>query len=298
MGFVKKATCILALSFWLMLASSTAQAFADNTIHITGITSLAAHSPETIHVYGEDATPGAQVTAMLSGPINQTVFIDNETNCWISLFQENMTLASTFAEDTGDWSINFSTPVVFPGDYFLYILDNASMLSDKIKFTIITNVTIMQLSQLTYFNATQWPFINATEPILFIVWMGITPSSGPPGTLVTISGQFPSSGLVEVYFDNTLVTTVKGNPTGAWNASFIIPNASEGNHTIRALNVNERWMSVATFTVTPVWVGFPTTPSFLLFSFSLLALAVVSALAFLMFTVISFKRRRKDKTTF
>jgi hypothetical protein len=128
--------------------------------------------------------------------------------------------------------------------------------------------------------------------LLFYVSGAAAPSFGPPGTLVTMLGRAASGGEISVHFDDSHVATVVGQ-LGNWSSSFQVPDASVGNHTIRVIDVDGRWMSSASFYVTSsAVIGLYMLPLSLLAFF---AVAVLSATTLFMLCAISYRRRKKQK---
>ena len=94
--------------------------------------------------------------------------------------------------------------------------------------------------------------------------LSLTPSSGPPGTTVTVYGSgFPPSGGTpphEIHWDSLagpVLGTFTTNPNGAFTATIVVPaNASPGGHTVIAcagcnLITRPPITASATFQVTP-----------------------------------------------
>lgn len=271
-----------------MFAACVWPSFAEGRIHISGIDPSLAFPYSAVRVYGSGAAPRATVTAMLSNPVNETFIVGNDTNPLIIVSSGNLTLGSTFADETGDWGISFLTPNVFPGHYSVYVFDSESQTSDMISFQVLMNATVVSLVPM---NMTIW-YSNMTSiqqgPLSFFVAGTAVPSSGPPGTLVTMLGGSASGGEISVYFDDLRVATVVGQ-RGAWSTSFQVPNVSVGNHTIRAVDVEGRWMSSAPFNVTSAVISFSVSSVFL---FGLFAAVVLSGVILFMLLAM-FCRKRK-----
>jgi hypothetical protein len=184
--------------------------------------------------------------------------------------------------------MSFLAPNVFPGYYNVRVLDNASLSSDEVTVKVLINVTSAFPLPM---NITIWTS-NVTGPgqgpILFLVAGTATPSSGPSGTFVTMSGNSASGGEISVYFDDSLVAKVVGR-RGSWTASFQVPNVSTGNHTIRAIDVDGRWMSIVPFIVTSPIINFSVS---LLYLFGLFAAAVfLGATLFMLLAMFSAEKR-------
>jgi hypothetical protein len=95
---------------------------------------------------------------------------------------------------------------------------------------------------------------------------------------------------IVLYFDDIHVTTVTGQKSGDWSASFVLPYVSVRVHAIRAIDVDGRSMSTAYFNVTSSGAGFSITP-LLLFGF--LAVAALSGLVAFVLLFASNGRKRK-----
>jgi hypothetical protein len=263
-----------------MFAACVLPSFANARIYVSGIDPSQAYPNGIVRVYGSGATPKVAVTGLLSGPVNETFIVENSTiGPWIILGPSNLTLGSTFAGESGNWELSFLTPNVFPGYYSVCVFDNETLASDVVSFQVLMNVTIVPLM----------PGLNVTYgPLLFFVAGTVVPSSGSPGTFVSVLGHSASGGEIDVYFDDSLLATVAGQ-RGDWSASFQVPNVSVGNHTIRAIDVGGRWMSLVTFYVASPAISFFNFPLFLLGLFAVAAFSgVVSFLLFVVF------RRKQD----
>ena len=272
----------------LMFAACILPSFAERHIHIDGVNPSAAYYNSSVHIYGGEATPKSVIAAMLNGPVDQSVIVGNTTSPWIIMGPSNLTLGMTFADEYGDWTITFPTPNVIPGHYRVYVLDNESLTSDVTDFQILMNVTFIPV--LPGLNVTDpWSTNITGMPLLFYLNGTVVPSSGPPGTVVTMPGQSASGGEITVYFDNLQVATVIGQ-YGEWQTSFAIPNVSVGTHTVRAIDNGGRWMSITPFYVTSPVID---VSIFSLSLFGLLAIAVISAAVLFMFLVTSCRKRKR-----
>jgi hypothetical protein len=267
-----RSTLFTSLSILLMFAMCVLPSFGERRIYISGITPSSVYPHGAVRVYGGGATPKGAVVAMLGGPVIETFIAGNGTSPWVDVGASNLTLGSTFAGDSGDWEINFLTPDVFPGYHNVYVFDNESLTTDVIGFNVLINVTVVPIEISNMTGITIWTS-NMTGPpppgpLLFFVSGTVMPSFGAQGTLVTMLGRFASGGEISVYFDNLLVATVNGQSRN-WSSSFHVPDVLVGNHTIRAIDVEGRWMSSVSFYVTSPFV------SFSLLSLSLLGLYAV-----------------------
>jgi hypothetical protein len=80
--------------------------------------------------------------------------------------------------------------------------------------------------------------------------LGVKPSSGSVGTLVTITANVTTAnGTYEVYFDQSLTAsgTASGNNV---NATFTVPETTAGNHTVSVTDVTTGDNATGTFNVT------------------------------------------------
>jgi len=81
-----------------------------------------------------------------------------------------------------------------------------------------------------------------SDPVTFTVPspdISISPTSGPVGTEVTVSGLgFTPGGSVEIYFDATLMTTVTATAAGAipTGTKITVPDTTAGAHKIKAVD--------------------------------------------------------------
>jgi hypothetical protein len=276
-----------------MLAAYVLPSLAESRIHINGITPSSAYANDAVSVYGSGATPNSTVVAMLGVPANQTVFLENTTGPWIFVGSDNLTLGSTFADGSGDWETSFLMPNVFLGYYSVYALDNESLTSDVTSLQVLMNVTVIPSepwTNVTYFpwNMTIWTANTTGLPLLFYLNGTVAPSSGPPGTIVTMLGKSASGGEISVYFDSDQVATIVGQ-LGDWKAYFVIPIVSAGNHTIRAIDNEGRWMTMAPFYITS---SVTSSSMSSLTLFGLFAIVTVPAIVFFMLLVL-FRRKRK-----
>ena len=282
----------LTFSLHTMPVSSNAQ------IHISGITPSSAYPNETVHLYGSGATPSLIVTAILMPPANQ-IYIANATTPWIVLGGGNLTLGSNSSSPSGEWQIDFVTPPVFPVCYRVAVFDESSLTNDTTEFCILINAVIGPVYP--SLNVTYGPgniifFITNTTggPLLFYLPAFVVPSSGPAGIYVAMFGRYASGGQITVYFENTQVATVTGLPPGNWSISFQVPDVSPGNYTIRAIDVEGRWMSVASFIVThrmvvPI-VAMALSPILVI---ALVAFAALAGTATIMLIAIFHRKRRR-----
>jgi subtilisin family serine protease len=97
----------------------------------------------------------------------------------------------------------------------------------------------------TFSNGKSYP-VNVTACIT------ADPRSGPPGTMVTVTGSgYSASEIVDVFFDGDMVRTVNANAQGQVNATFNVPaSASSGQHDVTASGQTSGLAAVARFRVT------------------------------------------------
>jgi len=205
---------------------------ADTQIHIAGINPPSAYPNETVHPYGNGATPNSTVTAMLSGLTNQ-IYTINATNPWIIMPGGNLTLGSNCSSLIGDWQVDFVTPFVYPACYSVVIFDNSSLTNDSVSLCVLMKAVIGET--LPGLNFTYGPgnLIILTPnltggPLSFYLPASATPSSGPAGMFVTLHGRFASGGQITVYFENSQVATITDQPAGNWSVSFQVPSVPPG----------------------------------------------------------------------
>lgn len=85
---------------------------------------------------------------------------------------------------------------------------------------------------------------NESQETSFLVHQRftMTPKSGPPGTEVTVSGTgFAASTDVIIYFDDKDVTLAPTDDTGSFTATFRVPKAAGGMHSIKADDGTNRY---------------------------------------------------------
>ena len=211
----------------LMFVSLVLPAFAEG-IYISGIDPPEGYLGTKVRVFGGEATPNGTVVALLSGPVNQTIVVGNDTIPIVII--GNMTLGWTAADASGYWELIFAVPEVYPGNYTVYAVDNETLTSDAIGFGVLWAVTIV-------------------PPKFKINY--VSPSAGPASTVVYISGDGASGGEVRIYFDGMSVANITGYHWGGWGTSFQVPAVALGNYTITALDVASNATDTVMFTVTP-----------------------------------------------
>jgi hypothetical protein len=320
----KKTTFLTALLSSLILVALASAASGDQPIRINTINPQEVFPGEAVQVYGGDATPGSVVTAKLVGLAE---FIGLPEGAAVS----NLTLGSAVAGETGDWQLDFITPLLVAGNYTLKVFDDRNIPSNPATFQVLANMTIVPVTNFTYGEVTNsiwplyvtltnisWPYVfgtNGTLPVLinntlpvvtnttvfFFVPFTAVPASGPSGMFVTVLGHHASGGEIQVYLNNTLVATVVGPSPGDWSTSFLVPSVPPGNYDLRAVDTEAGIISYASFYVTPQASSLPTAlllaigslPFLLLIG--MVALAVLSGFTMLVLLAISTKRRKKSR---
>ena len=292
------AVLFLTMLVFLTFPACVMPSSADTQMHIAGINPSSAYPNETVHLYGSRATSNSTITALLSGPSSQ-IYTINTTNPWILMAGGNLTLGSNSSSPTGDWQIDFVTPSVFPACYNVVVFDNVSLTNDSVSLCILINAAIGSYYPGLNFTYGPGNLIILTPnvtggPLLFYVFASVAPSSGPAGTFVTLHGRYASGGQITVYFENSQVVTVTGQPIGNWSVSFQVPDVSPGNYTIRAIDVEGRWMSAASFIVTaPIILPVVTTAFFPLLVAAPVAFGAFAGSVMLMFIAFFHRKRRR-----
>jgi hypothetical protein len=102
-----------------------------------------------------------------------------------------------------------------------------------------------------------WIWDGTDWTIPFRAWIVVNPSSGPPGTVVHVSGRYFGAGqkVVLTFIDSTRgsqkLRSMTTDPTGAFKAFVTIPNnATPGKQHIKALGPDSGQSRKRTFTVT------------------------------------------------
>ena len=84
------------------------------------------------------------------------------------------------------------------------------------------------------------------------IMVTIDPTSGPVGTLVTVSGtQATPDGLVTIWWDSVAVDSVSAQGDGTYSYDLTVPPSSVGDHTVKAEDVESTNTATKTFTVEP-----------------------------------------------
>lgn len=292
LAVVVRTSFLLGLFFSFAFTAFVVPSSAGEPLGIKGIVPSSAYWNDTVLVYGVRASAGVRVIAMLAKISNLTFIVANGSSPWVDLGSGNLTVGSAVSGDLGDWQIGFVVPNVFPGVYVVYVSDGVS--SDVVGFEVLIKViavSIGNFGNVSYlpFNITLSGLNSSNLPLLFFFSGNMVPSSGPPGSLVSMSGRFASGGQIVVYFDNANVGSVVGQKSGDWSAVFMVPYVSVGVHTVRAIDVGGRWISMVSFNVTSGGDGF-SVPYLVLLGF--FAVASFSGLLTFFLLVVSRKRKR------
>jgi len=83
------------------------------------------------------------------------------------------------------------------------------------------------------------------------ITVAISPTSGPVGTPVTVSGNATASGEVRVYFVNLFAATTTANSTGGYSVNITVPTLPAGAWSISVLDVTTGDTATDMFTVQP-----------------------------------------------
>ena len=126
-----------------MKYSAVVSQISGNGVYIIGIEPSQVYSGTSVRVYGGGTTPKGLVESLIHGPVNQTVFVSNNSLPFVIVGPGNLTLGSAYTSESGDWEIDFVTPNLAPGEYDVYVLDNETLSSDAIPFEVQVNVTVI-----------------------------------------------------------------------------------------------------------------------------------------------------------
>lgn len=193
--------------------SATVSQTSGSGVYITCVEPSQAYPGTSVHAYGGGATPEGLVALLVHGPINQAEFINNNSTPLIAADQDNMTLGTTYATESGTWDTNFTTPNLYPGDYNVYVLDNETLNSDATLLRIeISDTAIPPNSPIIIYpngtdaNATVIlpgsPIIYSPDPIagtlsLDHIWTAnATQQNASLSTTTTTMIEFSSSPLM------------------------------------------------------------------------------------------------------
>lgn len=175
---------------------------------------------------GVVATPVSAQTITLSpdsGPVGTEVEVSGSgfaANSDVTITFDATQVATTTTDDDGNFTVTFTVPSATAGAHTVTATDAAGN-SASATFTVESDVTI-------------------------------SPTSGPVGTVVSVTGSgFAANTVITITFDGAEVTTapptVTTDANGAFTASFKVPSAKRGAHTVKATDgIN---VDTATFTV-------------------------------------------------
>src|SRR2546422_4687080 len=91
-----------------------------------------------------------------------------------------------------------------------------------------------------------------------IATISLNPSSGPTGTIVTVTGKnFVANSGITISYDNATITTtpatITTDSTGSFTGSITVPSSAAGTHTVKATDAAAHPASASfTVTTTPV----------------------------------------------
>ncbi|MBI4285754.1 MAG: carboxypeptidase regulatory-like domain-containing protein [Chloroflexi bacterium] len=106
-----------------------------------------------------------------------------------------------------------------------------------------------------------WPGIKAS-PVLATPAIAISPTTGPPDTVVTVSGTGFASGeasIIVTYGGSPVASGIAADAAGAWTKTFRVPRSATGPHVVGAYGTNTPAASAGTviFDVTPAIAADP-----------------------------------------
>jgi len=199
---------------------------------VGGIDKVQASPGASVNIYGGGATPNGTVVAFLDGSLR------NETLGW------------TTAGSEGYWIITFTVPQVPPGNYTIYVLDNETLKSAPIGFSVLATSKI-------YIRGL-YP-TQATPGAKAEVWGGgATPNgrveallTGPINQTIVIIGstQNPPIVINESLIVNMTVGWTNASEDGSWYIPFTVPNVTPGNYTIYVVDHETSTSDAVNFTV-------------------------------------------------
>jgi hypothetical protein len=146
--------------------------------------------------------PGTVVTVTGSG------FAASETGITIT-FDGNPVASGISANSLGNWSGTFIVPASSPGAHSVSAYGPITLSGFVLSITFIVPNRIL----------------------------AINPRSGPPGTVVTVTGSGFGAGEtgITITFDgNPVASGISANSLGNWSGTFTVPAAPSGAHTVSA----------------------------------------------------------------
>jgi len=342
-GFGAKEEFIFCLVLIVFMSAVTVfPASAKQGIYISGINPQSAKGGDSVMVYGGGATPGALVTANLTGPTctsinpeylnsssgsilfydgNYTLLTPNNFSVVykdifgnesveyrqlgnsslgvIFVGQFGITLGQAFAAEDGSWRIVFVAPQLFPGTYNVSVLDGATLTSDTVSLQLLGSPSVNYppvyvLPRNSSIGGLNVTVVNESNPFFI---SSISPSNGPAGTLVTLSG-YGASGRIAVSFNGIQVVYSEVSYFGYWSVSFQVPTGL-GTIPVMVTDVSSERTAFTEFNVTPVSTPVLSSLFNMLVASSLLAyvvaLATVSAAAAFLLIVAAHDRIRRRR---
>lgn len=157
---------------------------------------------------------GSQLTVTGSG------FAASESNIRV-FFGGSQIGNPTTATSSGTWSITVTVPQVAGGSYTVSASGNTTTDAPTQTYSISSGFTL-----------------NKT--------------SGPPGTIVTVTGfgyTAGEQGITVTYDGNPIGSPTSAGPGGDWTATFTVPPGIAGNHSVNASGPSTRQTTPATFSV-------------------------------------------------
>jgi len=89
----------------------------------------------------------------------------------------------------------------------------------------------------------------------FTLWgvtISITPTSGPVGTIVTVTGTYATpEGSIIIRWDSSDIVTITAEPDGTYSYDLTVPASVTGEHTVTVEDVDSTNTATETFTVEP-----------------------------------------------
>jgi len=177
----------------------------------------------TLTISPATVPPGTSVTYSGSGYTNLGE---------VRVYLDGVLVDTTYANETGAISDSFTVPDPKPaGWYTVRALDVSTGAFAQAGFVVEPEITL-------------------------------TPTSGPPGTSVTVSGKgFAASKGVNITWDGKLWGTTTTNIYGSFSVALVAPDGTVGVHTVKATDTDGNW-GEETFTIsTPVITLTPNTGS-------------------------------------
>jgi hypothetical protein len=176
-------------------------------------------------------------------------------------------LASSLSiyQGTAGTSVVITISEILAGQPFTLTWDGTSLVTGNVPTGGIVTFTVPE----TYGGAHTLTLLNSssitvfTTPFILIPTISITPTTGTPGTTVTVTGQgfATSEGTIQVLYDSTAVVTgITAGSNGSWSSTITIPTSTGGSHNISASGATTQAVSVGNkaFTITPTMTVTPT----------------------------------------